>query len=96
MSDGILLERDKTEIDKEMVSILDVEKIALDNVLDKLRVRGKIIESNNEAVAHGSHHSFLIKLNEGFNLIKKRWNDVEKNLIHSKTQKFGKNPDLSC
>jgi len=68
---------------------LDVEKISLDNVLDKLRVRGKIIESNNDAVAHGSHHSYLIKLNEGFNLIKKRWNDVEKNLIHSKTQKLG-------
>jgi protein pelota len=31
----------------------------------------------------------LIKLNEGFNLIKKRWNEVEKNLIHSKTQKSG-------
>ncbi len=69
--------------------VLDVEKISLDNVLDKLRARGKIIESNNEAVAHGSHHSYLIKLNEGFNLIKKRWNDVEKNLIHSKTQKIG-------
>ena len=69
--------------------LLDVEKISLDNVLDKLRVRGKIIESNNEAVAHGSNHSYLIKLNEGFNLIKKRWNDVEKNLIHSKTQKLG-------
>ena len=68
---------------------LDVEKISLDNVLDKLRVRGKIIESNNDAVAHGSHHSYLIKLNEGFNLIKKRWNEVEKNLIHSKTQKSG-------
>ncbi|HSG73709.1 MAG TPA: mRNA surveillance protein pelota [Nitrosopumilaceae archaeon] len=68
---------------------LDVEKISLDNVLDKLRVRGTIIESNNEAVAHGSHHSYLIKLNESFNLIKKRWNDVEKNLIHTKTQKFG-------
>ena len=69
--------------------VLDVEKISLDNVLDKLRVRGKIIESNNDAVAHGSHHSYLIKLNEGFNLIKKRWNEVEKNLIHSKTQKAG-------
>ncbi len=68
---------------------LDVEKISLDNVLDKLRVRGKIIESNNDAVAHGSHHSYLIKLNEGFNLIKKRWNEVEKNLINSKTQKSG-------
>ena len=68
---------------------LEVEKISLDNVLDKLRVGGKIIESNNEAVSHGSHHSYLIKLNEGFNLIKKRWNDIEKKLLRSKTQKFG-------
>jgi len=68
---------------------LDVEKISLDNVLDRLRVTGKIAESNNESVPHGSHHSFLIKVNEGFNLIKKRWEEVEKKLIHSKEQKFG-------
>ena len=68
---------------------LDVEKISLDNVLDRLRVTGKIAESNNESVTHGSHHSFLIKVNEGFNLIKKRWEEVEKKLIHSKEQKFG-------
>lgn len=68
---------------------LDVEKISLDNVLDRLRVTGKIAESDNESVPHGSHHSFLIKMNEGFNLIKKRWEDIEKKLIHSKEQKFG-------
>ena len=68
---------------------LDVEKISLDNVLDRLRVTGKIAESNNESVPHGSHHSFLIKVNEGFNLIKKRWEEIEKKLIHSKEQKFG-------
>jgi len=68
---------------------LDVEKISLDNVLDRLRVTGKIAESNNESVPHGSHHSFLIKVNEGFNLIKKHWEEVEKKLIHSKEQKFG-------
>ena len=68
---------------------LDVEKISLDNVLDRLRVTGKIAESNNESVPHGSHHSFLIKVNEGFNLIKKRWEEVEKKLIYSKEQKFG-------
>ena len=55
---------------------LDVEKISLDNVLDRLRVTGKIAESNNESVPHGSHHSFLIKVNEGFNLIKKRWEEI--------------------
>src|SRR3990172_2569101 len=68
---------------------LDVEKISLDNVLDRLRVTGKITESNNDLVPHGSHHSFLIKVNEGFNLIKKRWEEIEKKLIHSKEQKFG-------
>ena len=68
---------------------LDVEKISLDNVLDRLRVTGKIAESDNESVPHGSHHSFLIKVNEGFNLIKKRWEEVEKKLIYSKEQKFG-------
>lgn len=68
---------------------LDVEKVSLDNVLDRLRVTGKIAESNNESVPHGSHHSFLIKVNEGFNLIKKHWEEVEKKLIHSKEQKFG-------
>lgn len=68
---------------------LDVEKISLDNVLDRLRVTGKIAESDNESVPHGSHHSFLIKVNEGFNLIKKHWEEIEKKLIHSKEQKFG-------
>ncbi|HXV66529.1 MAG TPA: mRNA surveillance protein pelota [Nitrosopumilaceae archaeon] len=69
--------------------LLEVEKISLDNVLDRLRVTGKIVESNNESVPHGSHHSFLIKVNEGFNLIKKRWEEIEKKLINSKEQKFG-------
>lgn len=68
---------------------LDVEKISLDNVLDRLRVTGKIAESDNESVPHGSHHSFLIKVNEGFNLIKKHWEEIEKKIIHSKEQKFG-------
>ena len=66
---------------------LDVEKVSLDNVLDRLRVSGKIAESNNEAVPHGSHHSFLIKINVGFNLIKKHWTSVEKKLIRTKDQR---------
>ena len=69
--------------------VLDVEKISLDNVLDRLRVTGKITESNNDSVPHGSHHSFLIKINEGFNIIKKRWTEIEKKLIKTNEQKFG-------
>ena len=69
--------------------ILEVEKISLDNVLDRLRVSGTITESNNDSVPHGSHHSFVIKVNESFNIIKKRWIPIEKKLIKSKDQKFG-------
>lgn len=86
-------EKDYSRPDKgERVRIkiaLEVEKISLDNVLDKLRVGGVIIESNNESVPHGSHHSFLIKVNEGFNLIKKQWTGVEKKLLKSKDQNLG-------
>ena len=50
---------------------LEVEKISLDNVLDRIRVGGIIKESNNESVPHGSHHSFIIKIDQPFNLLKR-------------------------
>ena len=63
---------------------IEVEKIALDDVLDRIRAGGTITESNNDAVPHGSHHSFILKLNEPFNLVKKRWTSVEKKLAKKK------------
>ena len=69
--------------------VLDVEKISLDDVLERLRVSGSIVESNNESIPHGSYHSLIIKMNEAFKLIKKHWSHVEKKLIKSKNQKLG-------
>ena len=63
---------------------IEIEKISLDDVLDRIRVGGMITESNNDAVPHGSHHSFILKLNEPFNLVKKRWTSVEKKLAKKK------------
>ena len=63
---------------------LEVEKISLDNVLDRIRVGGIIKESNNESVPHGSHHSFIIKIDQPFNLLKKKWASVEKKLVTTK------------
>ena len=60
---------------------LEVEKISLDSVLDRMRVGGIIKESNNESVPHGSHHSFIIKIDQPFNLLKKKWTSVEKKLV---------------
>ena len=74
---------DKGERIKIRIS-LEVEKISLDNVLDRIRVGGTIKESNNESVPHGSHHSFIIKIDEPFNLLKKKWTSIEKKLVRTK------------
>jgi len=89
----IKLEKDYSRPDKgERIRIrigLDVEKISLDNVLDRLRIHGVIAESNNESVPQGSHHSFMITVNESFKLIKKQWTPIEKKLLQANIQNFG-------
>lgn len=68
---------------------LEIEKIALDSVFDRLRVHGTIIESSNEAVSKGSHHSVLIKIGDSFNVTKKKWLPIELKLLKSKEDGFG-------
>ena len=68
---------------------LNVEKVSLDNVLDRLRVHGIITESNNESVPHGSHHSISIKPDDGITIFKKKWSQMEKKLLESKDQNVG-------
>jgi len=63
---------------------VSVEKISLDNVLDRVRVGGTISQSNNDAVPHGSHHSFIIKVDQPFNLVKKKWSPIEKKLAKTR------------
>ena len=63
---------------------IEVEKISLDDVLDRIRVGGIITESNNDAVPHGSHHSFIIKIEQPFNLEKRKWTSVERKLARTK------------
>jgi protein pelota len=66
---------------------LDVEKISIDNVVDRLRVQGKIVESDNESVKKGSHHSLILKIGEPITLIKKNWSAIEKKLILDKKER---------
>ncbi len=68
---------------------LTVEKISLDEVLDKLRIGGIISESSNESVPHGSHHSFILKINDGITISKKKWSPIEKNLLESNNNQVG-------
>ena len=68
---------------------LTVEKISLDDVLDRLRISGTIVESSNESVPHGSHHSFILKVSDGITISKKKWLQIEKNLLESGNNQIG-------
>ncbi|MBI5696950.1 MAG: pelota family protein [Thaumarchaeota archaeon] len=68
---------------------LDVEKIALDAVFDKLRIHGTIIETTNEAVSKGVHHSILVRIGDSLNVVKKKWQQIELKLIKGKDENFG-------
>jgi len=86
-------DRDYARPDKgERIKIriaLTVEKISLDDVLDKLRVGGTISESSNESVPHGSHHSFILKINDGITISKRKWLPFEKKLLESSNNQIG-------
>lgn len=86
-------EKDYSRPDKgERIKVriaLTVEKISLDDVLDRLRIGGTISESSNELVPHGSHHSFILKVNDGITITKKTWLPIEKNLVESNTKQGG-------
>ena len=73
---------DKGERIKVRIVLL-VEKISLDDVLDRLRIGGTISESSNEAVPHGSHHSLTLKIGDGITIFKKKWNPVDRKLLES-------------
>jgi protein pelota len=79
---------DKGERIKVRIALI-VEKISLDDVLDRLRVGGTISESSNESVSHGSHHSFILKINDGITISKKKWSSIEKNLLVSSNNQVG-------
>lgn len=68
---------------------LEVEKILLDSVFDKLRVLGTIIESSSEEVSKGVHHSILIRIGDSLNVVKKKWLPFELRLIKKRDDDFG-------
>ena len=63
---------------------LEVEKIALDSVFDRLRITGTITESSSEEVSRGVHHSLLIKIGDSLNVTKKSWLPLELRLIKTR------------
>lgn len=68
---------------------LSVEKVSIDDVIDRLKVHGTIMESDSESVQKGSHHSLTLKIGEPITLIKKKWTELEKKLIFDKKENSG-------
>ncbi|MEO9308147.1 MAG: mRNA surveillance protein Pelota [Nitrososphaera sp.] len=63
---------------------LDVEKISIDDVVDRLRVQGTILESDNPSVSKGAHHSLTLKIGDAITLTKKNWTEIGKKLVFGK------------
>lgn len=84
----IKYDKEYSRPDRERIHIkisLKVDKINLDNSIDKLRVSGIIIDSNNDLVSKGTNHSIMINPGTHFILEKKRkWNTFELNILNSK------------
>ncbi len=62
---------------------LKVEKISFDNTIDRLKVSGIIIASNNDNIPRGLYHSIGIKINDVIILEKEKWNPDYIKLISS-------------
>lgn len=70
---------------KERVKIkilLQADKVYLVGAFNRLQISGKIIETNNDSISHGSHHSIYVEINSSIKIIKE-WTAAEKNLISS-------------
>jgi protein pelota len=72
---------DKGERVKVRVSIR-VEQSELDAAVDRLRITGTIMETDNEMVTKGTHHSLSVQPGDAITIDKgRRWQDVELEML---------------
>jgi protein pelota len=83
----IKFEKEYSRPDRERVKIrvsVKVEKIGLDESIDRLRIAGTIIESNNSLVPKGTYHSVIVQIGNNIVVDKgKRWEDLDLKLLKS-------------
>ncbi len=65
---------------------LRVEKISFDGTIDRLKISGIIITSNNESIPRGLFHSISVKINDTIILEKSRWREDYLKLITSSAE----------
>lgn len=83
----IKFENEYSRPDRERVKIrvsVKVEKIGLDESIDRLRLAGTIIESNNSLVPKGTYHSIIVQIGNNIVVDKgKKWEDLDLKLLKS-------------
>jgi protein pelota len=65
-----------------------VEKISFDGTVDRLKISGIIITSNNESIPRGLFHSINVKINDTIILEKTRWSEDYLKMIASSASEF--------
>jgi len=65
---------------------LRVEKISFDDAVDRLKISGIIITSNNESIPRGLYHSLGIKINDTIILEKEKWKEDHMKLISTTSE----------
>lgn len=71
---------DKGDRIKVMISI-HVDKLSLDDTLDRLRIRGTTHESDSEHIPHGIHHSLLVNIGDAIRITKKAWSSTYRAML---------------
>lgn len=83
----IKFDKEFSRPDRERVKIrvsIRVEKINLDETIDRLRISGIITESNNSLVAKGTYHSVLVQIGNSLVIEKnKKWDELDITLLKS-------------
>src|SRR3982750_1018225 len=61
---------------------INVANITLDDVVNRVRISGNIVNSNNELVPRGTHHSLTVQIGDTIVIDKHRkWNNFEINIL---------------
>lgn len=79
---------DKGERVKVTVA-LEVEEVHLDSSIERIRVRGRIVEASDESVSKSGHHAITLSPGHTLTLTKKQWGNVDTRLLRS-TRTTGK------
>jgi protein pelota len=64
---------------------LQVEGITLDSSVDRLRVRGKIIEASDDSVTKAGSHSLIISPGQDLTIQKQEWTPSDTRILNSST-----------